>query len=77
MIIVRLIGGLGNQLFQYAAARKLANKHSTELKLDVSEFETYKLHKFSLSHSSITSLRMDILNLTALLGSRCRYFFST
>lgn len=35
MIIVRLTGGLGNQMFQYAAARRLAYKHNTILKLDI------------------------------------------
>jgi hypothetical protein len=34
MIIVRLMGGLGNQMFQYAAALRLAMKHRTKLKLD-------------------------------------------
>jgi hypothetical protein len=38
MIIVRLKGGLGNQLFQYAAARALAHRHGTALKLDLEEF---------------------------------------
>ncbi len=38
MIITRLCGGLGNQMFQYAAARRLAEKHRTELKLDLSFF---------------------------------------
>lgn len=35
MIVVRLIGGLGNQLFQYAAGRRLALVQRAELKLDV------------------------------------------
>ena len=48
MIIVRLIGGLGNQLFQYAVGRYLAEKNESELKIDISEFKTYKLHKYSL-----------------------------
>jgi hypothetical protein len=48
MIIVKLIGGLGNQMFQYATARRLAEKHSTILKLDVTGFEQYKLHRYSL-----------------------------
>jgi hypothetical protein len=48
MIIVKLIGGLGNQMFQYATARRLAEKHSTILKLDISGFEQYKLHRYSL-----------------------------
>jgi len=34
MIVVKLIGGLGNQMFQYALGRHLALKHRTELKLD-------------------------------------------
>ena len=48
MIIVKLIGGLGNQMFQYAAAKRLAEKHSTIVKLDISAFEKYKLHRYSL-----------------------------
>ena len=36
MIIVRLMGGLGNQMFQYAAGLRLAHRHQTELKLDLS-----------------------------------------
>jgi len=35
MIVARLSGGLGNQLFQYAAARRLAHVHQTELVLDL------------------------------------------
>lgn len=48
MIITRLIGGLGNQLFQYAIARHIAEIHHTTLLIDLTEFETYKLHKYSL-----------------------------
>jgi len=36
VIVVKLMGGLGNQLFQYATGRALALKHKTELKLDLS-----------------------------------------
>lgn len=38
MIIVKLMGGLGNQMFQYAAGRRLAEQHNTTLKLDTSFF---------------------------------------
>lgn len=41
MIIVKVFGGLGNQMFQYALARNLAEKHSTLLKLDLTGFEEY------------------------------------
>lgn len=36
MILVRLMGGLGNQMFQYAFARSMALKNKVELKLDAS-----------------------------------------
>jgi hypothetical protein len=36
MIVVKLMGGLGNQMFQYAAGQSLAIKHKTNLKLDLS-----------------------------------------
>lgn len=36
MIVIRLCGGLGNQLFQYAAGRRLAHVHRAELILDLS-----------------------------------------
>lgn len=48
MIIVRLKGGLGNQLFQYALGRHLAEIHKSVLKIDISFFETYELHTYSL-----------------------------
>jgi len=38
MIIVRIIGGHSNQLFQYAVGRSLANKRQTQLKLDTSTY---------------------------------------
>lgn len=43
MVIVKIIGGLGNQMFQYAYAKALQQK-GYEVKIDISAFETYKLH---------------------------------
>lgn len=34
MIITKLIGGLGNQMFQYAAGKALALRHNTSVKVD-------------------------------------------
>ena len=45
MIITNLIGGLGNQMFQYAAGRSLALSRKTEFRLDVSDFSGYRLHQ--------------------------------
>lgn len=53
MIVAKLVGGLGNQMFQYAVARNLAKLHDTNLKLDISEFEKYKLHNYSLQHFNV------------------------
>jgi hypothetical protein len=39
MIVAKIVGGLGNQMFQYAFAKKLALQHKVELKLDISAFE--------------------------------------
>jgi len=43
LIIVKIIGGLGNQMFQYAYAKAL-EKRGYEVKIDISSFDTYKLH---------------------------------
>lgn len=53
MIMVQLVGGLGNQLFQYAVGRRLAHLHNTILKLDLSAFEKYTLHAYHLNYFNI------------------------
>jgi hypothetical protein len=54
-VITRLYGGLGNQLFQYAAGRALAERLKAPLKIDVSEFEIYPLRHFELNKFSINA----------------------
>jgi hypothetical protein len=50
VIIVNLIGGLGNQMFQYAAGRAVSLRLAAPLRLDVSDFASYGLHQgFELS----------------------------
>lgn len=53
MVIVRLTGGLGNQLFQYATGRGVAYRNKTTLKLDASPLEnnaarSYRLRFFNI-----------------------------
>lgn len=48
-IIVRLQGGLGNQLFQYALGKRMALFHKTDLKIDATIFENYPHHAYSIS----------------------------
>lgn len=59
MIITKLTGGLGNQMYQYAAGRRAVYKNNTELKLDISWYENpggatkreYLLHIFRIKEN--------------------------
>jgi len=59
MIVIRLQGGLGNQLFQYAAARRLAYQHKTEVVIE----DSY----FSDSRNGHTQWQYDLGNLNVAL----------
>jgi hypothetical protein len=48
MVTVRLIGGLGNQMFQYAVGRTIAHRRRASLALDVSAFPDCRLRQYSL-----------------------------
>lgn len=59
MIISQIIGGLGNQMFQYAVGRAIATRLNKPLRLDVSPFANYQLHNgFELSR--IFAGQMDL-----------------
>jgi hypothetical protein len=53
MIITRLLGGLGNQMFQYAAGRRLAHAQSAELKLDVTWMDKFLGRPYALGNFNI------------------------
>ena len=44
MIVTKLTGGLGNQMFQYASGRTLSLNCNAELYLDVEEYAKIKMH---------------------------------
>lgn len=60
MIITKLNGGLGNQLFQYAVAKAISIKNNDNLKLDITVYETYKLHN---------GFRLNIFNIDENIAS--------
>ena len=65
MVITKLKGGLGNQLFQYAAGFALAKKQDASFKIDVSGYE-------SMPSRSQTIRKLDIqdFSITAPLASK-------
>ncbi len=55
MVIVKLISGLGNQLFQYAIGRQLSITNKVPLKLDISFFKDQSLRNYKLDHYNINA----------------------
>ncbi len=55
MVIVRLVGGLGNQLFQYSFGRAFSLRNKTPLLLDIGAFKDYKLRPYALAHFNISA----------------------
>ena len=47
IVVVKLMGGLGNQMFQYAAVFSLAQKNNAKIILDKS-CESINIHQYSL-----------------------------
>lgn len=71
MIIVRILGGLGNQLFQYAYAKSLAEK-GFDVKIDISGFKKYTLH----GGYQLDQYKIDLQPATVLESWITKYFFN-
>lgn len=70
MIIAKLLGGLGNQMFQYATGRSLALANGCELKLDISAFDRYVIHSgFALGTFNIAAEIASAAEIRKLAGS--------
>lgn len=54
-VVIRLVGGLGNQMFQYAAARAVALRSGAELRLDLSWFSTVSDRHYALGPLSVSA----------------------
>jgi hypothetical protein len=52
-VTIKLMGGLGNQLFQYATARALTLRTGAELKIDLSSYIDDPLRRYELASYSI------------------------
>jgi hypothetical protein len=70
VIISSVIGGLGNQMFQYAVGRALAFERGGALRLDVRDFAGYDLH-YGFELLRVFNCHAEIANredLTSVLG---------
>ena len=54
MIIVKIRGGLGNQMFQYAAGKAVAYRAGLPLKLDITHFKKNRKRSYRLGRFNIT-----------------------
>jgi hypothetical protein len=63
MIITKLSGGIGNQLFQYAAGFARSLKEHTTFKIDTRWYASQNKRSFSLNHFSITAPEAHILEI--------------
>lgn len=74
MIIVRINGGLGNQMFQYACGLALAQRVGVDLKLDISEYAHYKLRRFGLNNFAITASPANAEEVASYKGKSGAFF---
>ena len=68
MIVMRLKGGLGNQLFQYALGRYLSIAKNTNLQLDTSSYKIDTLREYRLESFNIAATASDHLGFFATDG---------
>lgn len=56
MIIVRMMGGLGNQMFQYAFAQELASIYNEEVCFDLSSYDTDKQRSLAITKFNVSEI---------------------
>ena len=53
MIVIKLMGGLGNQLFQYAFVKARSKENKVDFKLDINTFNWTETRRFTLDKFNI------------------------
>jgi hypothetical protein len=84
MVIVKLKGGMGNQMFQYALGRRLSHDWNTPLKLDITGFQNqppndtkrhYSLDHFNIIEDFATEKEISRFRFRFGIFSRIRDFY--
>lgn len=84
MIVTRIRGGLGNQMFQYACGRAAALRLGTDLGLDLRDWAKDQPHPYALPHFKVQTVTPEglppgrgsglLANVRAALGSKLETF---
>lgn len=86
MIITKIKGGLGNQMFQYAVAFTVSKKNNVEMKIDISTYEDsviknsdtpryFDLEEFKISKEVAKEEEVEkLINRFGIIGRGLRYF---
>lgn len=82
MVRIKIIGGLGNQMFQYAAAKSLALHNNTKMLADISAFKKYNVHPLRLNElncdcefESKSSILFKIMGISLISRAFSKLFF--
>ena len=67
MIVTKIQAGLGNQMFQYAVGLSLAQKHQTELVLDITSYEN--MHK----DDTPRNYELDVFNIRGRIAAEADF----
>lgn len=73
MIIVKIMGGLGNQMFQYAIAKSIAVRNKDNFKLDISFYSKQTLRKYELNLLDIDEVLVNKKSFFSKVTSKFRF----
>src|SRR5581483_5858413 len=74
MIIARLFGGLGNQMFEYAMCLSLAREQNTGFKINLRSFVKTRI-PYGLDHFSITAKKASALEILLVKKLDPKHYF--
>ncbi len=68
VVIAQIEGGLGSQMWAYAAARRLAIKHNAEVFIDTRNYRTYTKFQPELHHFDVDAVLLSNIDADAICG---------